>query len=174
MNSSIGKLANLISGEGGYFREGEGSTFPWHANDRSIWYALLVVEKGHIVRYGFSSSRADKHDLCSALEFLTDKDEALFLGVWNGQWRTDLFVLQPAEALAHLRGEKKWARFDHLRSATNVVKCYGPKGGFRGLSYEYINKDGVTTHVSQSIREEAEELEDFFKAQRIKISEKRK
>lgn len=172
MPTDNGKLSKLIAGQSGYFRT-DCSEFPWHSTDRSVWYALLVVEDGEIVRYGFTSSKSSKQALCDALESLAAEDEALLLGIWTGQWSTHLFVLEPATALEHLRGKKIFSRFDHLRDATDVTKVYGPRGGFRYLSYCYLNEHGTPVHTSTGDRSDAEDLETFFKEQGITIAEER-
>ena len=61
MPTDRGKLSALIVGQAGYFRT-DCDDFPLHSTDRSVWYALLVVEDGEIVRYGFTSSKSsNKH-----------------------------------------------------------------------------------------------------------------
>jgi hypothetical protein len=171
---STGRLAEFVGAASGNFREQCESEFPWHVNDRAVWYALLVVEDGKIVRYGFISSKADKQSLCTALERLAATDEALLLGIWNGQYSTHLFVLEPAEALAHLKGEKKWARFANLNKATNVERICGPKGGFKYVSFEYVDESDVPKHGSTYDRDEGEELVAHFRSIGINVTETRR
>lgn len=166
-----GKLSRFVAGQPGYFRT-DCDEFPWHSTDRSVWYALLIVENGRIVRYGFTSSKSNKEGLCDALESLMAEDEALLLGVWTGRYSTHLFVIEPGVALEHLRGKKKQARFEHLSNATDVVKTYGPRGGFRHLSYRYIDERGMPVHTSTCDRSQAEDLETFFRKHGITIREK--
>jgi hypothetical protein len=173
MVETLGKLAKFIAGQPGYFREGCEEEFPWHATDRSVWYALLVVECGKIARYGFTSSKANKLGLCAALESLTEGDQALLLGIWNGQYSAHLFVLEPREALARLKGDKRWARFESLRNITNVVKVYSSRGGFKLMSYQYLNAEGTPVPTSVGSRDEAEDLEAFFRSEGIDICEVR-
>ena len=97
------KLANHIVGQPGYFREGAEDEFPWGRTDKSVWYAILTVEDGRIERYGFTSSKSNKAGLCSALQQLTEQDEALLLGVWTGQYSTHLFVLDIPKAICKLK-----------------------------------------------------------------------
>ena len=130
MTHEEGKLAKFLAGQSGYFRT-DCNDFPWHSTDRSVWYALLVVEDGEIIRCGFTSSKPNKAALCDALRSLTAEDEVLLLGIWTGQYSTHLFVVEPAMALECLEGKRRFARFEHLRNATDVVKAYGPRGGFR-------------------------------------------
>jgi hypothetical protein len=170
--SDHGKLSDFLAGQSEYFRT-DCDDFPWHSTDRSVWYALFVIEKGTIVRYGFNSSKANKKELCNALGALTVEDEILLLGIWTGEYRTHLFILEPAMALEYLEGDKKFARFEHLRNATDVVKAYGPRGGFRSLSYSYVDDQGVSNHASTGDRSEAEDLEEYFRSVGITITEER-
>lgn len=98
-----GKLTQFIIGQPGYFRTECEDDFPWNAEDRSVWYALLVLEGGKITRYGFTSSMPNKQGLVNALESLAETDEALLMGVWNGQWSTHLFVLGRDKAIVQLK-----------------------------------------------------------------------
>jgi hypothetical protein len=45
----------------------------------------------------------------------------------------------------------------------------GPQGGFRQLSYEYVNEHGTSAHVSTGSKTEAEKLEMFFAKHSIPI-----
>jgi hypothetical protein len=96
----MGALDSFLSGTPGYFRTGEEVAFPWSAAS-GVWYALLVVEDGKIVRYGFTAAKAQKANLRAALEKLGGA-EATLLGVWHGRNRTDLFILDIQTAIAHL------------------------------------------------------------------------
>lgn len=98
----MGQLSQFLVGTPGYFREGEEQTFPWKSTDKSIWYALLVVEDGHIQRYGFTASKSSKAALLMALE-RSAKLDVLLLGVWTGNYSTHLFVLKPSIAIEKLR-----------------------------------------------------------------------
>jgi hypothetical protein len=73
-----------------------------------------------------------------------------------------------AEAAAR-RADKAEA----LRTATNVIKTVGPRGGFKYLSYEYIAKDGVRQHVSTGFRSEAEEVIAVLERYGISVEERR-
>jgi hypothetical protein len=99
----MGKLSQHIAGQPGYFREGAENEFPWASTDRNVWYSLLTVEDGRIARYGFTSSRSNKSGLCSALQQLDERDEAILLGIWTGQYSTHLFVLDIPKAINKLK-----------------------------------------------------------------------
>jgi hypothetical protein len=85
----------------GYYRTGETHLFPFAVSDSSIWYALLVIQDGKIVRLGFTSSKAQKKRLLAALIATQDSAPLLF-GVWTGSHKTALFVLEPAVAMVEL------------------------------------------------------------------------
>ena len=100
---NMGNLSKFLVGVPGYFRDGEEEHFPWTATGATVWYALFVVENGKLEKYGFTSSKSGKKALVSALQALSQDDESLLIGVWNGQYRTDLFILQAEKALSHLQ-----------------------------------------------------------------------
>lgn len=65
--------------------------------------------------------------------------------------------------------ELKKKEEENLRSARNVKKVIGPKGGFRYLSYEYTNDTGINVHVSEGFKDSAERLIKLFKKYKIPI-----
>lgn len=67
-----------------------------------------------------------------------------------------------------IREKEKW---EALKQATNVVKVVGSRGGFKHLSYEYVQKDGALCHASTGNREEADKLLEFFKENGIFVKE---
>lgn len=97
-----GRLADLVV-HGGYFQVGREADFPWKTSGKGVWYALLLVEQGRIVRCGFTSSQESKGSLVEALGRLRPEDEALLLGVWTGEYGTSLFVLDPKKAATAIR-----------------------------------------------------------------------
>lgn len=58
---------------------------------------------------------------------------------------------------------------EELKSAKNVVKYVGPKGGFRYISYEYTNSEGINGHVSNSSKAGAERLLKKFEEYGIEV-----
>jgi hypothetical protein len=58
---------------------------------------------------------------------------------------------------------------EELKSARNVVKYVGPKGGFRYLSYEYTSMERIDTHVTNSLKREAERFIKIFEEYGIEI-----
>jgi hypothetical protein len=93
----MGLLDEFQSLVPGYFREGEEERFPWSATN-GVWYALLCVEDGKLVRYGFTSAKGQKAHLMLALRAIPKGSESLLLGIWPGQWGTHLFVLDSQAA----------------------------------------------------------------------------
>jgi len=100
----MGNLDSFLSSTPGYFRSGAEEEFPWTATS-GIWFALLVVEEGKIVRYGFTAAKSQKEKMREALSKISSS-EALLLGVWTGSHRTDLFVLDISKAVANLSGRR--------------------------------------------------------------------
>lgn len=166
-----GKLAQFLVGVDGHFRVGEEASFPWHDTDGGIWYALLVVEDGKIRRYGFTSAIDSKEALCDALEALSPGDEALLLGIWTGQYRTDVFVLEPEEARDFIRGPKKLERFKHLGEIIEVELMR--RRGSPHLSYSYRGLEGQAVHTGTSRREEVAALLEFFALKGVAVKERR-
>ncbi len=99
----MGNLSRFLLSVPGYFREGAEEEFPWSTTGGAVWFALLVVENGKIEKYGFTASKSGKKALTSALQALSADHEALLIGVWTGQYRTDLFILKTDKALAQLQ-----------------------------------------------------------------------
>ncbi len=56
-----------------------------------------------------------------------------------------------------------------LKSAKNVIKYVGPKGGFRYISYEYISNDGIINHVSNGFKNDADKLIEIFNQYGINV-----
>lgn len=54
-------------------------------------------------------------------------------------------------------------QMEELKSARNVIKYVGPKGGFRYLIYEYTSMDGTSVHVSNGFKSDADKLIEVFR-----------
>src|SRR5438128_7955125 len=72
-------------------------------------------------------------------------DETLVMGQWPGNWRSDYFQFTVAQYRQHVIENNKV-----LLSAKNVVKRVGKRGGFRLITYEYINESGAIRYASTS------------------------
>lgn len=99
----MGRLDKFLDKVPGHFRHGQEDDFPWASRERGIWYALLLAEPSGIEQYGFTSALAQKQRLLAALQHLKPSNKALLLGVWTGNYRTDLFVLDITQAKDRLQ-----------------------------------------------------------------------
>ena len=80
-------------------------------------------------------------------------------------------MLDPEKAETYLIGDNRWKRFKHIRDILKVIRLKGPKGGFRQLSYSYTDDRGIQCSTNVSDREEAADLEEFFKMKGVEIRE---
>ncbi len=87
------------------------------------------------------------------------------MGQWPGEWRSDYFQFTVGQYRRYIEEQQKL-----LLSARNVVKRVGPRGGFRMLSYEYVNEQGVLTHSYIVSGTKATDVEAFFVQHNIPIS----
>lgn len=99
----MSKLDKFMKDCSGYYSSNQESQFPWDATN-GIWYSLITCEDGKIVKYGFTAAKGSKRKLCEALKNIDIVDDAVLLGVWNGQWKTHLFVLDIEKSINHLEG----------------------------------------------------------------------
>jgi hypothetical protein len=97
-------------------------------------------------------------------DLLSFPDETPVMGQWTGQWRSDFFQFTVGQYRQHLA-----TKLEPLKTAQNVVKTVGPQGGFRHLSYEYVNERGTIVHTSTISKPEAERLEMFFAKHNIPV-----
>jgi len=86
------------------------------------------------------------------------------IGTFDVLWES----LEIVEFIADCKARER-QQLEALKSARNVVRYTGPRGGFKCLSYEYVDKDGVLCHVSTAGREECDKLTAFFHEQGIAI-----
>lgn len=96
-------LDDIASGTNGYYRTGDEEEFPWDYRGSSVWYALFVVEENKIQKYGFTASKTQKKKLLKSLEKVSGLTDSLLIGVWTGNYRTDLFVLKIEEAIKRFK-----------------------------------------------------------------------
>lgn len=97
----MGKLDEFVNGCSGYHINDAEDRFPWDATN-GIWYSLITVEEGQIVKYGFTAAKGSKQKLCETLKHIELVEDAVLLGVWNGQYKTHLFVLDIEKSIEHL------------------------------------------------------------------------
>jgi hypothetical protein len=86
------------------FRRDETKNFPVQRTDRIVWYAILtqadINKDCWFGGMGFSSAKSSKKSLLTAiLEFQKRELDFLILGIWQGQWKTDIFILNPKELI---------------------------------------------------------------------------
>ncbi len=82
--------------------------------------------------------------------------------LWQSLEVTDQEFLAEREARAE-------AKLKAFKTATNVVCGMGPRGGFKYLSYQYIDANGVQCFESIGSSEESDKLTDFFRKNGITI-----
>lgn len=93
---------------GGYFRINEEEEFPWGMTNRIVWYALFIIKDGKMTREGFTPSKSNKINLSDRLgELIRDKVEHTLIGVWTGNYTTNLFILDSKKAIKKLREATK-------------------------------------------------------------------
>jgi hypothetical protein len=86
--------------------------------------------------------------------------------LWEGLEIIDKDYLAKAE-------ERKTREWELLKKARNVVRVVGSRGGFKCLSYEYADENGITSHVSNADRQAADKLIKFFRKHGVEIREER-
>lgn len=97
-------------------------------------------------------------------DLLALADETPVMGQWQGEFRSDFFQFTVREYREHL--ERRIAPY---ATAYNVVKRVGPKGGFRSLSFRYVNEKGVDAGTTIATRSAAAWIEDLFQKQNIPV-----
>lgn len=98
----MAKLDKFLGGCSGYFRENCETEFPWDCTDRGVWYSLFVVEDGRIETYGFTAAKGSKEKMRLLLKEIDSSDDAMLIGVWNGRWKTHLFILDIPKSIKKL------------------------------------------------------------------------
>lgn len=68
--------------------------------------------------------------------------------------------------------KQKNNQLEELKSARNVIKFIGPKGGFRYISYEYTDKNGVNVSTSNGFKQDSEKLLKIFADYNIPVEVK--
>jgi len=82
------------------FREGETKQFPVDRKDKGVWYGIIATKSSlgcvqiEITRFGFTSSGSGKREFIDKINELKEQGISyLLLGIWQGQYSTDIFVL---------------------------------------------------------------------------------
>ncbi|MGD8449176.1 MAG: hypothetical protein PVF36_08070 [Desulfobacterales bacterium] len=63
-------------------------------------------------------------------------------------------------------------RLEECKSAKDIVKYIGPRGGFKYLSFHYTDSDGKIVHYSNGFKHESEKIIEYFINMNYKITEK--
>lgn len=86
------------------FRTGETREFPFDRDDRKVWYALIEYDITGFHETAYTSSKSGKADLLAMLIQLRGMNRKYYLlGIWQGEWKTDLFVLDPIIVRSRLK-----------------------------------------------------------------------
>ena len=86
------------------FRYNETKEFPTDRTDREIWYGMIRDINGKYETTEFTSSKSSKEQLIVWIEQLKDsKERYLLIGIWKGNYKTDLFILDPDALLKKLK-----------------------------------------------------------------------
>ncbi|WP_145412725.1 hypothetical protein [Paenibacillus xylanexedens] len=68
--------------------------------------------------------------------------------------------------------ERKHKRLEEFKSAKDITKYIGPRGGFKGLSFKYTTLEGNVVNYSNGFKQESEEIIQYFKDLGLSIIEK--
>ena len=82
--------------------------------------------------------------------------------LWDSLEIIDEEYLKEAEVSA-----KKY--MEELKTATDVVRYLGPRGGFQYLSFTYFTKEGISVHQTIGFKKEAERTINYFNQNGIHI-----
>lgn len=86
------------------FRTDETLAFPFVRDDRKVWYAIVEYDITGFHETAYASSKSGKTDLLAALILLRSSSRKyLLLGIWQGEWKTDLFILDPTIVRSRLK-----------------------------------------------------------------------
>lgn len=121
-----------------------------------------------------------KADLTKYLPGLVEDTEGITVGM-QGIWsrNSDRFVgvhfpgkgtldvlwksLEIIDEEFLLESKEKERRFlEEMKGAYDVIKYVGPRGGFKYLSYTYIDSKGIKNHTSNGFRGESEGIIKIF------------
>lgn len=83
------------------FREGETDQFPVDRKDKGVWYGIIAMKVSNTrdapienYRFDFTSSKSGKQEFIDKInELKIHGISYLLLGIWQGNYSTDIFVL---------------------------------------------------------------------------------
>lgn len=105
------------------------------------------------------------NDVYEPATLLELPDDTPVVGMWAEDYAVEYYHFTVGQYKRHRDQRER-----RLRTARNVVKVIGPRGGFRSLAYEYTGEQGVTVHVATGIRDEAYRLVAQFMSLGIPIT----
>ena len=88
------------------FRSDETLEFPFASTDRKVWYGIIECEEDVRIftETSFTSSKSGKTNLINIVKQLINQERSFVLiGIWQGEWKTDIFVLEPTIAISMIR-----------------------------------------------------------------------
>ena len=86
------------------FREGETNQFPFAWTSRKVWYAIIVFD-ARFPGFDFTASKSGKKAFVEKIDSLKSEGQKyLLLGIWQGEWKTDIFVLDEEIAKGWING----------------------------------------------------------------------
>lgn len=62
-------------------------------------------------------------------------------------------------------------KFEEYKTATNIVKRVGPRGGFKSLSFKYIAIEGHSINTSIGSRNTADSIVEFFEENKMPVKQ---
>jgi hypothetical protein len=101
----------------------------------------------------------------SPRKLLSFPDTTPIMGQWAGEWRSDYFQFTVGQYRHYVEEQEKV-----LLTARNVVKRVGPRGGFRLLSYEFVNEQGDISRSCIVSGTKSSDIEAFFARHNIPIA----
>lgn len=82
------------------FRIGETSQFPFAYTGREVWYFIIDET---LCRFEYTAAKSQKKELVDTIKLLSSGcSNFTVFGVWQGKWKTDIFILDPKETIAAL------------------------------------------------------------------------
>lgn len=97
-------------------------------------------------------------------DLLEYPDDTPVMGQWRGDWSSDYFQFTVGQYREFYNQQ-----FEPLKKAHDVVKKTGRGGGFRSLSYHYINDKGYDDSNTTYDKSKADHLEKLFNEAGIPI-----
>ena len=101
----------------------------------------------------------------NAVKLLAYPDETPVMGQWRGDFRSDYFQFKVGQYRQYLEAKEAIL----LKTVRHIVKHLGPLGGFRSISYDYIDENGISGSTSIYSKLKPKRLEDLFVKNNIPI-----